>query len=158
MASVGDISCVCLCAAHQHPESGVSGLLNSPGTQSRLSRLHIDADSLVLHPNNPNSMGHDAITPKISSPILVAISPQSPQSKQSISQQPAVPPPSRGEEPRCWEHGCRGRKFTNRSNLNRHCREKAARRWGCDDCGAKFTRRSAQIIHIVQRRCQPSKT
>ncbi|ETS86319.1 hypothetical protein PFICI_00147 [Pestalotiopsis fici W106-1] len=56
---------------------------------------------------------------------------------------------------RCWEHGCNGRKFTNRSNLRRHLREKSTARptCRCPRCGATFSRTTARNVHVARGSC-----
>ncbi|GAM91273.1 hypothetical protein ANO11243_093210 [Dothideomycetidae sp. 11243] len=60
---------------------------------------------------------------------------------------------SHAKDLRCWEHGCNGRKFANRSNLERHRKERERSRWTCPHCQKVFTRRSAQKTHLRLRRC-----
>lgn len=40
---------------------------------------------------------------------------------------PILPPTQPNPTPRCWDHGCKGRKFANNSNLHKHQREWASR-------------------------------
>ncbi|KAH8897935.1 hypothetical protein GQ53DRAFT_742768 [Thozetella sp. PMI_491] len=56
---------------------------------------------------------------------------------------------SQGPEPRCWDHGCHGRLFSNWSNLVRHQREKAAleARSTCRQCNTKFKRARGLVSH-----------
>lgn len=56
---------------------------------------------------------------------------------------------SQATDPRCWEHGCRGGKFSTLSNLIRHQREKAALvvRSICPICQTKFTRARDLVSH-----------
>ncbi|KAH6649114.1 hypothetical protein BKA67DRAFT_576818 [Truncatella angustata] len=55
----------------------------------------------------------------------------------------------------CWEHGCNGRKFTTRSNLRRHLREKSRARpiCRCPRCGAVFSRTTARNTHVARGSC-----
>ena len=55
----------------------------------------------------------------------------------------------------CWEHGCNGRKFTTRSNLGRHQREKSWARPACHcpRCGAIFSRTTARNTHVARGSC-----
>ena len=63
---------------------------------------------------------------------------------------------SRGPEPRCWEHGCNGRKFSTFSNLLRHQREKSCviEKSPCPNCGVEFTRTAARNGHIGREKCK----
>lgn len=56
---------------------------------------------------------------------------------------------------RCWKHGCNGRKFTTRSNLRRHLREKSHARPSCccPHCGAVFSRTTARNTHVARGSC-----
>jgi uncharacterized C2H2 Zn-finger protein len=55
----------------------------------------------------------------------------------------------------CWEHGCNGRKFTTRSNLKRHRREKSRARLECrcPRCDAIFSRTTARNTHLARGSC-----
>jgi uncharacterized C2H2 Zn-finger protein len=56
---------------------------------------------------------------------------------------------------RCWDHGCSGRKFTTRSNLKRHLKEKSEARpeCRCPRCGAVFSRTTARNTHVARGSC-----
>jgi hypothetical protein len=58
-------------------------------------------------------------------------------------------------EYRCWEHGCNGRRFSTRSNLQRHLTEKSRQRpkWKCPDCDAVFSRTTARNQHVYNKSC-----
>ncbi|KAH8660632.1 hypothetical protein BX600DRAFT_523665 [Xylariales sp. PMI_506] len=64
--------------------------------------------------------------------------------------------PGDGADLCCWEHGCNGRKFTTRSNLKRHLREKSLRRptYRCPQCGAVFSRTTARNTHVARGSCK----
>lgn len=55
----------------------------------------------------------------------------------------------------CWEHGCNGRKFSTRSNLTRHQKERSGARAGykCLWCAAIFTRTSTRNTHMLNKSC-----
>ncbi|KAI9925909.1 hypothetical protein ASPWEDRAFT_173999 [Aspergillus wentii DTO 134E9] len=56
---------------------------------------------------------------------------------------------------RCWESCCRGRRFSNRSNLVRHQRERFGEKakLRCIYCNARFSRSSARNAHQARRNC-----
>jgi hypothetical protein len=58
-------------------------------------------------------------------------------------------------ELQCWDHGCRGRQFSNPSNLSRHRREKSRSTVvaPCPRCRKPFTRTTARKRHILDRIC-----
>ena len=58
--------------------------------------------------------------------------------------------------PRCWEHGCNGRRFSTFSNLLRHQRERAgtAPKSYCPRCRAEFTRTTARNGHMAHAKCK----
>jgi hypothetical protein len=60
----------------------------------------------------------------------------------------------------CWDHGCRGRVFTNYSNLRRHCREQSEtpEKTTCERCGQQFSRPAAKARHQDRGRCKKSAT
>jgi hypothetical protein len=56
---------------------------------------------------------------------------------------------------RCFEHGCNGRRFSNKDNLRRHFRERSVvNRADCYFCGITFSRKSNRDAHIASGRCQ----
>ncbi|KAE8375462.1 hypothetical protein BDV26DRAFT_267856 [Aspergillus bertholletiae] len=57
---------------------------------------------------------------------------------------------------RCWEPCCKGRVFSNRSNLIRHQRERKGEsaKLRCSFCDAVFLRSSARNAHEAARRCR----
>lgn len=59
---------------------------------------------------------------------------------------------------RCWDPCCKGRKFSNNSNLVRHQRERRglAAKLRCSFCDALFSRSSARNAHEAERRCEPT--
>jgi hypothetical protein len=61
------------------------------------------------------------------------------------------------QEPRCFEHGCDGRRFSTMSNLRRHQRERnrLARRMVCPWCEATFYRKWTRNQHILRGSCRP---
>ena len=63
---------------------------------------------------------------------------------------------SRYPEPRCWEHGCNGRRFSTFSNLLRHQREKSrvVEKSSCPNCGVEFTRTTARNGHMSREKCK----
>jgi hypothetical protein len=62
------------------------------------------------------------------------------------------------QEPRCYEHGCEGRRFSSMSNLRRHQRERnrLARRMTCPWCGASFYRKWTMNQHVSRGSCRRS--
>ncbi|KAK9798731.1 putative C2H2-type domain-containing protein [Seiridium cardinale] len=62
---------------------------------------------------------------------------------------------TKGERPRCWDHGCNGREFSSMSNYVRHARERAHAnaKCTCPLCGAIFTRRTARNTHLAKQSC-----
>lgn len=63
-------------------------------------------------------------------------------------------------KPHCWEHGCKGRRFSTFSNLLRHQREKSgvAAKSTCPNCGTEFTRTTARNEHMALNCKQPRAT
>lgn len=59
------------------------------------------------------------------------------------------------EQTTCYEHGCDGRKFSSKSNLTRHQRERAGRTplSSCCWCGATFYRRWTRNHHVLRMSC-----
>jgi hypothetical protein len=56
---------------------------------------------------------------------------------------------------RCFEHGCNGRRFSNKDNYRRHFRERnVVNRADCCFCGITFSRKSNRDAHIASGRCQ----
>jgi hypothetical protein len=56
---------------------------------------------------------------------------------------------------RCFEHGCNGRRFSNKDNYRRHFRERSvANRADCYFCGVTFSRKSNRDAHVASGRCQ----
>ncbi|KAK6859109.1 hypothetical protein PG995_004962 [Apiospora arundinis] len=55
----------------------------------------------------------------------------------------------------CWEHGCNGKQFSTRSNLQRHQMEKGKARpnFKCPTCGAFFSRTTARNQHVAKKSC-----
>jgi hypothetical protein len=60
------------------------------------------------------------------------------------------------QEPRCYEHGCEGRRFSSMSNLRRHQRERnrLVRRMTCPWCGASFYRKWTINQHVLRGSCR----
>jgi hypothetical protein len=60
---------------------------------------------------------------------------------------------------RCYDHGCKGRKFSSIENYRRHVREKSmTRRYSCIHCYKSFTRYSNLMIHTSQKKCTALRT
>jgi hypothetical protein len=60
---------------------------------------------------------------------------------------------------RCYDHGCKGRKFSSIENYRRHVREKSmTRRYTCILCYKSFTRYSNLMIHTSQKKCTALRT
>lgn len=64
--------------------------------------------------------------------------------------------PSQPESFRCLESCCKGRLFSNKSNLIRHQRERRGEtaKLRCSFCDAVFSRSSARNAHEAARRCR----
>lgn len=56
---------------------------------------------------------------------------------------------------RCWEPCCDGRKFSNKSNIIRHQRERSGElgKFRCSFCNACFSRSSSRNAHEARRCC-----
>lgn len=80
-------------------------------------------------------------------------------SYQPFEQQMLFPNPNtanyQSSDLQCWEHGCNGRLFSNKSNFKRHCKEQSRRRPAhhCPYCNAYFSRTSARDLHMLKRSC-----
>jgi hypothetical protein len=56
---------------------------------------------------------------------------------------------------RCFEHGCNGRRFSNKDNYRGHFRERSVvKRADCYFCDVTFSRKSNRDAHIASGRCQ----
>lgn len=59
---------------------------------------------------------------------------------------------------RCWDSCCGGRKFSTKSNMIRHRRERSGQVGkSCSLCNAYFTRRSVRNAHEANRICRPAR-
>lgn len=57
--------------------------------------------------------------------------------------------------PRCFEHGCNGRTFSNMDNYKRHLREQRSQTSiQCPFCGKEFSRKSNMDTHVAKKRCK----
>ncbi|PGH13474.1 hypothetical protein AJ79_03604 [Helicocarpus griseus UAMH5409] len=56
----------------------------------------------------------------------------------------------------CWDSCCNGRKFSNKSNMVRHRRERSGHlaKFRCSFCNAYFSRRSVRNAHEANRICR----
>ncbi|CZT25542.1 uncharacterized protein RCC_11275 [Ramularia collo-cygni] len=62
---------------------------------------------------------------------------------------------SNSNRPRCFEHGCAGREFSNVYNYRRHIQERSrSKSTECPWCSAQFTRKSNRDAHIATGRCR----
>lgn len=77
-----------------------------------------------------------------------------PLSSQQRSQEPQGQS-GNSNRPRCFEHGCGGREFSNMHNYRRHLRERnGSKSTQCPWCSTKFTRRSNLDTHLASGRCR----
>lgn len=59
------------------------------------------------------------------------------------------------DRPRCYEHGCNGRTFSNVDNYKRHLREQRSQTTIlCPFCGKEFSRKSNMDTHVAKNRCK----
>lgn len=62
---------------------------------------------------------------------------------------------SQDSRPRCFEHGCNGRTFSNMDNYKRHIREqRSITSVECPFCGKEFSRKSNMDTHVAKKRCK----
>jgi hypothetical protein len=63
--------------------------------------------------------------------------------------------PSNSGNYRCYQHGCKGRRFSSPENYRRHVRERnQSDRTTCPFCAAVFTRKSNKDTHVRKERCK----
>jgi hypothetical protein len=103
-------------------------------------RADFSTDPLFTHWNNPQDTGDCYGT---GNGYHIPVDPTSPHMLQKVQYV-------------CWQHGCKGRKFTTLSNYRRHCKERS---WGyarpqCPLCGQQFLREAARNAHYNQQRCR----
>lgn len=57
--------------------------------------------------------------------------------------------------PRCYQHGCGGRRFSKLANLKRHQQEfeRKAAIAACPHCGARFYRKWTRDVHVKRLSC-----
>ncbi|CZT19090.1 uncharacterized protein RCC_04936 [Ramularia collo-cygni] len=62
---------------------------------------------------------------------------------------------SQDSRPRCFEHGCNGRSFSNMDNYKRHMREQRSQTSiQCPFCNKEFSRKSNMDTHVAKKRCK----
>ncbi|KAL2844752.1 hypothetical protein BJY01DRAFT_185870 [Aspergillus pseudoustus] len=119
---------------------------------SELRRLRQDLQELQSARNNPSPnlnripQTSDRTPPFDGTPSTQA---DNPPTHQDLG-------PQKSEIYRCWESCCKGRIFSNRSNLIRHQRERKGEsaKLRCSFCDAVFLRSSARNAHEAARRCR----
>ncbi|GAM84987.1 hypothetical protein ANO11243_029900 [Dothideomycetidae sp. 11243] len=126
-----------------------------------LSLLSTDFSLYPQHPQHPQIPPPDL---SLWSPSIDAASPLAASSPDPTTLwAPAIPiappqPASKqdGPIPRCWDHGCNGRRFSSIGNLVRHIKEQNGprARFECRRCGQTFTRSTARSMHVKRGRCE----
>jgi hypothetical protein len=88
-------------------------------------------------------------------------SPFTPSSAPLVSAPSEVTPPGQAtkkgtQDLRCWDTCCKGRRFSNKSNMIRHRRERSGQmgNFRCSFCNAYFSRGSARNMHEANRICR----
>lgn len=140
----------------------IQGIATPPAEQTRAAPYHTDKLSSFPGDNeDPQAVSAFQKKLELLTEAVLSIAPSAAQpaeprknssSSASSSSQNAAP------DLRCWDSCCRGRKFSTKSNMIRHRRERLGQVGKCCSiCNAYFTRRSVCNAHEANRMCRPTK-